>query len=184
MISFRATGTREFLAASRRTREALLDWRPFWRRWRATGDLARIQREWFQTRGPDTRPLRQLTVKKRFAGLRETRRSSPDFYKALKAGNGSSPTQIDVSSSGPRWVWTKNTLRSTFLDPIEERLVWKVIPERFQRLHQKGTYKRFGGPFTHSMPNPKRIWDLREIAKSLRKHVNRHLEQAAQGAAA
>ena len=133
-----------------------------------------MQTDWFARGGPDPRPLAKLTVEARRRGLRYTFRPGapsrgreivPPFYEALKAGNSDNPS-LAVRASGPRNVWTKNTLRSTYLDPIIERFLMRFAPMEFRRQHQRTTYKRYiakagrpDGTFADRIP-ARRLWDI------------------------
>lgn len=187
LFSMRANGLQAFLRSLAKTRAALEDWRPFWKRWADSGDMSKIQVEWFRKGGPAGNKLSPITIKMRRAGLTKTlrpgaqpfREALPNFYQALKAGNSDNPS-LAVSATGPKYVWTKNTLRSTFVDPVMERDRFRIQPMEFDRQHQRTYYKRYitkrgrpRGTFADMLP-PERIWDTRSWLISLVWHLQRY----------
>lgn len=167
MIAFNFTAT-EFLQATSRLQDGLKDFRSFWKHYQDKGQMAEIQTEWFYSGGPDPVPLKKRTIQRRRLGVFLTERKSSDFYRALKTG---SQPGGPVGSARPKWVWTKNTLRSTYKDPKETRNSLVFDTGKFDRITQKRYYSKFNGPFAKYMPKAKRIWNLPRIREDVAKHL-------------
>ena len=175
MADYSRTWTQKELAAAfRRLGEALDDWRPFWERWRKKGKLKEIQTRWFRRAAFDPPRLKEETIKRRRRGMRSTDPSSSSFYKALGQGSGSDP-KGRVGATGPKWLWTKNTLRSTFEPQTSRKQSLTIDTEGRFRLHQSGVYGRFGGPFAkYIFRDDRKLWDLKRIDSDLEDQMEPH----------
>jgi len=182
MISFDFK-TAQFKAATKRLRNGLRDFRGFWKHYKKNGNMATIQRDWFYGGGPDPKPLKKRTKKRRATGLFVNQRNSKDFYKALKAGIASKPDG-GISPGSPKWVWTKNTLRSTYEQPEMKSRQMIFATGKFEKLTQPSTYRRFRGPFAKYMPDHNKVWNMKAIEDDIAKELQAYFAKLIGGRAA
>lgn len=149
--------------------EALMDdWRPFWRWYSELIDLRNIAGAHFYRGNAAGRGHSAETRERRRAGLRRTDRSSDDYYQRFNA----LPT-VRAGGDEPRYLWTGNTLRSTWQPKEFSKLRMRIPSERVELLASVGpSYRAAGGPFTDSLRQP---YDLRAIDESLEERSEQYV---------
>lgn len=153
----------EFKRNIARVRSRIARPRVYLEHWFAEGHPQRIQTQWFD-RG-QVEPGK-LPPTERSWWLNRTVRQYTDFYAQVHANHGSYPA-IRVRHNWPRWVWTKNTLRSTF-EPVR----WSVdraeiVPKNLENRFDAAFYDRHGGPFVDQIEERGgRPWDMEGLERS------------------
>lgn len=163
----------DFFKATANLQALFSDMRPYWAYLQSTGEMSKIQNEWFRSGGPDGSKLSAVTVKQRRAGLLRTERKSENFYLANRAGQTDKPSG-SIRANSPKWMWTKNTLRSTYLSGIATANALVFDTGKFKKILQSSSYNRFGGPFTHQLA-PNKIWDLPKISNLISSSLGRYV---------
>lgn len=138
--------------------------------WWAEGHPAEIERRWFNDGGPDGK---LAPYDQRVDWLNRTIRDTGEFYSEVRASHGIGPP-IAVYALRPRWVWTKNTLRSTYEPVTFTTRSATVDSSRLQNPFDAEYYAHHGGPFTREMlARGAEPWNVEGIRRSLQSELSR-----------